>query len=75
MSTAHETSIAAAKASFPTGVVLMTLGGIALQDWVFILTLIYLVVQIGHLIWRWVRDVREEKEEDAEERRRFPQDE
>lgn len=75
MSTAHETTIAAAKAAPPAGVVLATLGGIAIQDWVFILTLIYLVVQIGYLIWRWLRDVREEKEEDAGERRRHPQDE
>jgi hypothetical protein len=41
----------AVKASPPVAVVGLALGGITLQDWVFILTLIYLVLQITWLVW------------------------
>jgi hypothetical protein len=31
-------------------------GGIGLQGWVFVLTLVYLAVQIVYLLWKWRRE-------------------
>lgn len=47
----HEIAIGAAKASPPITVVGLALGGVSLQDWVFILTIIYLILQIGWLVY------------------------
>ena len=30
-------------------------GGVSLQDWVYILTLVYLVLQIAYLVWKFWR--------------------
>jgi hypothetical protein len=43
----------AAKVSPPIAVLGATVYGMTLQDWVFVLTLIYLVIQIGWLVWKW----------------------
>jgi hypothetical protein len=43
----------AVKASPPIAVLGATVYGMTLQDWVFVLTLIYLVIQIGWLLWKW----------------------
>lgn len=43
----HEMTIEAVKSSPPITVVGLTMGGIALQDWVYILTIIYLLMQAG----------------------------
>jgi hypothetical protein len=41
----------ALKVSPPVTVVGLALGGITLQDWVYILTLIYLCLQLGWFVW------------------------
>lgn len=46
---------AGAKASPPVAVTALSAFGIGLQDWVFIATLVYIAVQLAHLIWRWRR--------------------
>jgi hypothetical protein len=33
----------------------MTVGGLSLSDWVMIATLIYIVLQIAYLLFRWTR--------------------
>jgi hypothetical protein len=33
----------------------VTVGGIPLSDWVMIATLIYIVLQIAYLLFRWMR--------------------
>jgi len=33
----------------------MTAGGVSLQDWVLITTLVYIVLQIAYLLFRWLR--------------------
>lgn len=35
-----------------------TIGGMSLQDWVYIATIGYIVLQAGWLIWKWYRAVR-----------------
>jgi hypothetical protein len=45
----------AVKASPPIAVIGATAYGMTLQDWVFVLTLLYLGVQIGWLLWKWYR--------------------
>lgn len=48
----------AVKASPPVAVIAATAAGMSLQDWVFVLTLLYLGVQIGWLLWKWYRALR-----------------
>jgi hypothetical protein len=50
-----DTGIEAAKASPPIAVLAVTAQGMTLQDWVFVLTLLYLGIQIGWLLWKWYR--------------------
>lgn len=45
----------AAKASFPVGVSLATLGGLSLHDLVMLATLGYIALQAGYLVWKWYR--------------------
>ena len=47
----HEMVSEALKSSPPVTVVSLALGGITLQDWVLIATLIYTLLQIGWLIY------------------------
>lgn len=45
----------AVKAAPPLTVLGVTESGMTLQDGVYILTLVYLVLQMGWLLWRWWR--------------------
>lgn len=47
---AQEASVMAVKAAPPVAVVGATLFGVPLQEWVYILTIIYLVLQIVSLL-------------------------
>jgi len=44
-----EGAVALSKAAPPVAVTGLAVAGVSLQDWVFILTLVYLVLQISHL--------------------------
>lgn len=46
---------AAAKASPPVLYMGVRLLGVSLPDWVAIATLVYILLQAAHLIWRWRR--------------------
>ena len=48
------------KALPPTVISTMTLFVVGLQDWVYILTIVYLIAQIGWSIWRFVRRKKDE---------------
>lgn len=48
----------AAEATPPVVVAALHLGGVSLPDWVALLTAVYVVLQIGHLLWRWTRAAR-----------------
>lgn len=43
----------AARAAPAIGVTAVSIAGIALSQWVYIATLIYLVLQAGYLLWKW----------------------
>lgn len=45
----------AVKASPPIAVLGATVYGMTLQDYVFVLTIVYLVAQISWLLWKWYR--------------------
>lgn len=47
---------AARNASPPVAVSGLVLGGVSLQDWVFILTIVYLLAQTAYLGWKWWRE-------------------
>lgn len=53
--------IAAGKSTLPVAVTALSIGGVGLEDWVFILTAVYLVLQIGYLVWKWMRALRGSK--------------
>lgn len=55
----------AAKASFPVGVSLATLGGLTLHDLVMLATLVYIVLQAAYLLWKWYRQATSEKGGDS----------
>ena len=55
-----ESAVAAGKASIPIAVSGAAAAGLSLQEWVFIATLVYLGLQIAHLIFKWWRDLAEE---------------
>jgi len=46
---------AAAKASPPMVYVGARLLGVSLPDWVAFFTLVYILLQTAHLLWRWWR--------------------
>jgi len=47
---------AAASASPAVSVAGAVIGGLSLQDWVLVATLVYLVLQIAYLAAKWVRE-------------------
>ena len=59
----HEESISTmtAKAAPPLTVVGANLAGIPIADWVQIVTLIYVIVMLGHKIWSWHREWRDSR--------------
>ena len=70
----HTVGAAAAKAAPPVGVSAATLAGVPVSDMVLWITLIYLVVQVSYLAWRWYRDIkmahRTDDEHEAKQRKR-----
>ena len=50
-----DAGVEAVKSSPPVAVIAATAAGMTLQDWVFVLTLAYLGIQIGWLLWKWWR--------------------
>ncbi|AYJ85545.1 hypothetical protein D3Y57_05555 [Sphingomonas paeninsulae] len=37
----------------PLAVTSVTVAGLSLQEWVYVATLVYTVLQIGMVVWRW----------------------
>lgn len=56
--TSSDTIIEAAKSAPPAIVTAMHLGGLSLADWVAILTMLYLALQIGLLLPRYLEKLR-----------------
>lgn len=57
---------AVAKSSPPMAVGTLSASGFSLQDWVFIVTLVYLVLQILYLGLKFARDLRRSGKEQAD---------
>lgn len=54
MSNKSDYTAEAAKAIPPASIAAATtIGGMQLNDWVLVLTIIYLVLQISYLLWKW----------------------
>lgn len=49
---------AAMKVSPPLAVAAAGAAGMSLQDWVYAVTILYVVLQSGYLVWKWRREVR-----------------
>jgi hypothetical protein len=43
----------------PVGVVATTLAGLPLQEWVYILTAVYTILQIGISVWTFIKKNRD----------------
>lgn len=52
---------AAGKSSPAVAVSAAALAGVPLEQWAIILTIIYLVLQIAYLGWKWLRELRAKK--------------
>ena len=48
------------KALPPAAISTLTLFGIGLQDWVYVLTIVYLIVQIGWSVLKFIRGKKDE---------------
>ena len=57
---------AAGKASPPVAVGTLSASGVSLEEWVFIATLTYLVLQILVLVYKFARDLRRDRKEQAD---------
>ena len=41
----------------PVGVTAVNFMGIQLSTWVYLLTIVYLVVHIGYIIYKWIKGI------------------
>jgi hypothetical protein len=48
----------AAEASPPVVYAALHIFGVSLPDWVALATLAYIILQAGHLLWRWHRQAK-----------------
>lgn len=50
------------------------IAGLPLSDWAVVATILFVLLQVGHLIWKWRRDARreDERQEDRRAGRRGP---
>lgn len=51
-----EISFHAAQATPPVGVAASIVARVDMPSWVVILTVVYLLVQISYLLWKWIRE-------------------
>lgn len=58
---ASEAGAAVAKLTPPAAVVTAAASGYTLQDWTYIGTLAFLLLQAAYLAWKWVREWRSPK--------------
>lgn len=56
-----EAFAALGKSAPPVTISALSVAGVGLQDWVFILTAGYIVLQGAYLLWKWVRELRAKK--------------
>lgn len=74
----RDITVASLKAAPAAAVVVAESTGLSLEQWVFILTIVYLLLQISFLVWKWVATfLRARRATKLDEHRpfRFPQDE
>jgi hypothetical protein len=54
----------AAKATPPVVITTaVTVGGLTLNEWVAVATLLYIVLQSGWLVWKWFHAIKDKKNE------------
>ena len=55
----------AAKATPPVVITTaVTVGGLTLNEWVAVATLLYIVLQSGWLVWKWFHAIKDKKNEE-----------
>jgi len=56
----------AAKAAPPIAITTaVTVGGLTLNEWVALATLLYIVLQSGWLVWKWYHAIKDKKNENS----------
>lgn len=55
---ASEIGAAAVKAAPPVTVAAASVHGWGVQEWMYAVTIGYVVLQAGYLVWKWVREAR-----------------
>ena len=56
--------VEAAKAAPPVAITTaVTVGGLTLNEWVAVATLLYIVLQSGWLVWKWFHAIKDKKNE------------
>lgn len=54
----NEIGAAAAKVSPPLTVAAASASGWGVQEWMYAATFVYVVAQLGYLLWKWWREAR-----------------
>lgn len=49
------------KALPPVAVTVATFEGMAFSDWVYLATFLYVVAQLGYLLWKWYKEYKASK--------------
>lgn len=52
-----------AEATPAAGALVITMFGLPVDDWLKYLGLVFLVLQMAYLLWRWRRDARQDRED------------
>lgn len=58
VSVANEAAMAAVRTAPPVAVIWASMAGWGPQEWMYALTTVYVALQIAHLGWRWLREIR-----------------
>lgn len=53
---ASEVSAAGVKASVPISMSAAAAAGWGVQEWMYAATLVYVIAQLGYLLWKWRRE-------------------
>jgi uncharacterized membrane protein len=53
----------AVKAAPPIAITTAAVGGLTLNEWVALATLLYIVLQSGWLVWKWYHAIKDKKNE------------
>jgi hypothetical protein len=71
----HDAAVQIANSAPAATFVGLTFAGVPIQDWVALLGGVFILVQVGYLIWKWQRDAKIERDRQDDRQARLEDDE